>query len=76
MRSNFFLRGLSSSVDTTLELAARGCEFKSLQSQCLYKLSVLEILVDKDLTDCLIETHTKLKELILAVMIDIVLYRV
>ena len=36
----------------------------------LWKLSVLEIPLDKELTaNCLIETRTKLEELILAVMV-------
>ena len=35
-----------------------------------WKLSVLEIPVDKELTaNCLVETHTKLRELILAAMV-------
>ena len=43
----------------------------------LWKLSVLKISLDKELTaDCLVETRTKLKELILAAMVDYGLYSV
>ena len=43
----------------------------------LWKLSVLEIPLDKELTaNYLVETHTKLEELILAVMVEYGLKRV
>ena len=42
-----------------------------------WKLSVLEIPLDKELTaNCLVETRTKLQELILAVMVNFGLNRV
>ena len=42
-----------------------------------WKLNVLEIPLDKELTaNCLMETHTKLEELIVAAMVDYGLNRV
>ena len=63
-----------SSVDMALALGARGCESESHQYKCS---CVLEIPLDKELTAyCLVETCTKLKELIPAVMLKYGLDRV
>ena len=61
-----------------LALGARGCEFESRQYQCSReKLSLLEIPLDKELTaNCLVETCTKLEELISAAMVKYGLNRV
>ena len=45
-------------------------EVKDYSNQSSWKLSVLEIPLDKELTaNCLVETRTKLEELILAAMV-------
>ena len=54
-----------SSIDTVLTFGARGCKFESCQNQYSCESWVLEIPLDKGLAaNCLLETHTKLKELI------------
>ena len=71
MRFNRFYSSQVSSIDTALALGVRSCELESHQYQCSReKLSVLEIPLDKELTaNCLVETRTKLEELISAAMV-------
>ena len=58
-----------SSIDTALALGARDCEFKPVP-MLSWKLSVLEIPLDKELTaNCLVESHMKLEKLIPATMV-------
>ena len=63
--------------------AAYGCTYESHQYQrsrenwVCWKLSVLEIPLDKELiANCLIETHTKLEEVILTAIVKYGLNRV
>ena len=63
-----------SSIDTVLTLGARGCEFESSQYQCSREnLSVLEIPFT---ANCLVETRTKLEELIPSELVKYGLNRV
>ena len=71
--ANFLAVKLTQSVRRSLSVRVPS----PVRSNALVKLSVLEILLDKELTvNCLVETRTKLKELIPAAMVNYGLNRV